>query len=127
MYCTLSFSILEVLQAFLSFEIEYHYVQTLMTWAEAQSYCREKFTDLATVNNQDDNNMLLSVLQGPTKCAWIGLHDKMKTWKWPDNIGGTNKSCAAVNTTTGTWLNVDSAWSLLYRHRVKPANSAPGG
>ncbi|XP_056277361.1 L-selectin-like [Pseudoliparis swirei] len=61
---------------------EYHYVKMLKTWTEAQSYCREKFTDLAAVENQSDNDSLLSVLQSLGDYAWIGLYDKTAGWKW---------------------------------------------
>ncbi|KAK9529824.1 hypothetical protein VZT92_013894 [Zoarces viviparus] len=61
---------------------KYHYVEMLKTWSDAQSYCREKFTDLATVENQSDNDRLLSELQGVGNYAWIGLYDNMEGWKW---------------------------------------------
>lgn len=61
---------------------EYHYVETLKTWAEAQNYCREAFTDLATVSSKDDNDMLLSILRVPAQVAWIGLYDDLTRWKW---------------------------------------------
>uniref|UniRef100_A0A8C4GX81 C-type lectin domain-containing protein n=1 Tax=Dicentrarchus labrax TaxID=13489 RepID=A0A8C4GX81_DICLA len=54
----------------------------LKTWAEAQSYCRETFTDLATVENQDDHDRLQSILQGDGEYAWIGLYDDLTRWKW---------------------------------------------
>lgn len=54
----------------------------LKTWAEAQSYCRETFTDLTTVDNQNDNDRLLSVLQGLGEYAWIGIYDDLTRWKW---------------------------------------------
>ena len=60
----------------------YHYVKELKTWAEAQSYCREKFTDLATVDNQDDNDRMQSVLEDSAVQAWIGLYDDTKLWNW---------------------------------------------
>ena len=58
---------------------KYHYVNQPKTWAEAQSYCREKFTDLATVDNQDDNDRLQSILEAS---AWIGLYDDRQLWNW---------------------------------------------
>lgn len=61
---------------------EYHYIETLKTWAEAQNYCREAFTDLATVTSQDDNDKLLSILQVRGQVAWIGLYDDLTRWKW---------------------------------------------
>uniref|UniRef100_A0A4W6FI23 C-type lectin domain-containing protein n=1 Tax=Lates calcarifer TaxID=8187 RepID=A0A4W6FI23_LATCA len=99
---------------------EYHYVSMSKTWADAQSYCRKMFTDLATVENQDDNSKLL-------ENSWIGLHrDKWASWSdgkpttftnWnesqPDNSGKSASSCAVVNTTTGTWWDVN-CWDYHY-------------
>ncbi len=48
----------------------------------AQSYCRETFTDLATVNNLDENDRLLSASQTHGNFAWIGLYDDLTRWKW---------------------------------------------
>ena len=54
----------------------------LKTWAEAQSYCRETFTDLATVENRDENDRLQTVLPGRGNFAWIGLHEDLTKWTW---------------------------------------------
>lgn len=61
---------------------EYHYIKKWKTWAEARKYCREKFTDLATVNNQEENNKLLQLFQDLVRNAWIGLYDDLTRWKW---------------------------------------------
>lgn len=60
---------------------EYHFVHILKTWAEAQHYCREMFTDLATVENPAEDTRL-SALQGGRKNAWIGLYDDLTRWWW---------------------------------------------
>ncbi|XP_050927460.1 L-selectin-like [Lates calcarifer] len=56
---------------------------------EAQSYCREKYTDLATIDNMEDVNLLtsmvdLSKMVYPTYSylAWIGLYDDVNSWRW---------------------------------------------
>ncbi|KAJ7997560.1 hypothetical protein DPEC_G00230270 [Dallia pectoralis] len=53
------------------------------TWTEAQSYCREIYTDLATVSDYQDYNRLNTLLyntQGYSGDAWIGL--KYNRWMW---------------------------------------------
>lgn len=60
---------------------KYHFVHILKTWAEAQHYCREMFTDLATVENHEEYTRL-SALQGGRKNAWIGLYDDLTRWTW---------------------------------------------
>uniref|UniRef100_A0A4W6DXC8 C-type lectin domain-containing protein n=1 Tax=Lates calcarifer TaxID=8187 RepID=A0A4W6DXC8_LATCA len=68
---------------------QYHLVYELKTMTEAQSYCREKYTDLATIDNMEDMNLLTSMVDlsrmiYPTYSylAWIGLYDDVNSWRW---------------------------------------------
>uniref|UniRef100_A0A3P9IAB5 C-type lectin domain-containing protein n=1 Tax=Oryzias latipes TaxID=8090 RepID=A0A3P9IAB5_ORYLA len=58
---------------------EYHYVNRPLNWSEAQLYCREKYTDLATFDSLDDLNRLKANFS--YSWAWIGLHDDPAAWK----------------------------------------------
>ncbi|XP_054874123.1 L-selectin-like [Amphiprion ocellaris] len=100
---------------------EYHYVKILKNWTDAQRYCREMFTDLATLENQYDNKRLLSVIQKPKQWTYIGLYDDLIRWKWvlgnadfnnkldfsnwrsnePNNVN-SNQHCVAM-TKEGLW------------------------
>uniref|UniRef100_A0A3B4AGX4 C-type lectin domain-containing protein n=1 Tax=Periophthalmus magnuspinnatus TaxID=409849 RepID=A0A3B4AGX4_9GOBI len=58
----------------------YHFIDVAMTWTEAQQYCRQHYTDLATIHNTED----LDKLTRPstyTGDAWIGLFDDVASWK----------------------------------------------
>ncbi|XP_015258082.1 PREDICTED: C-type mannose receptor 2-like [Cyprinodon variegatus] len=64
---------------------DYLYINEEKTWTEAQQYCRENHTDLATVSNMTDMKRLLSTRAGHIKEAWIGLYDQTdgdRTWYW---------------------------------------------
>uniref|UniRef100_A0A672FAR8 C-type lectin domain-containing protein n=1 Tax=Salarias fasciatus TaxID=181472 RepID=A0A672FAR8_SALFA len=56
---------------------EYHYIDLPRKWAEAQHYCREKYTDLATFESMDDINKL-NRAQLEDEYVWIGLN----SWRW---------------------------------------------
>ncbi|XP_030249092.1 macrophage mannose receptor 1-like isoform X2 [Sparus aurata] len=58
---------------------KYYYINTLMTWSDAQHYCREKYTDLATFESVDDFKRLKPDFS--YSWAWIGLKDDPKSWK----------------------------------------------
>ncbi|KAI4885548.1 hypothetical protein NFI96_021186 [Prochilodus magdalenae] len=73
------------------------------TWTEAQSYCREKFTDLATIESQQEMAILVAVVNGAGDRSWIGLREKAElnatkgncSWTWSD---GSNFSYSYWNT-----------------------------
>uniref|UniRef100_A0A3Q1EPH2 C-type lectin domain-containing protein n=1 Tax=Acanthochromis polyacanthus TaxID=80966 RepID=A0A3Q1EPH2_9TELE len=61
----------------------YHVVKAAMTWTDAQSYCREKYTDLVTINSMEDMVRLRDQLGGKDDDQfWIGLYGDLNNWKW---------------------------------------------
>ncbi|KAA0721397.1 C-type lectin lectoxin-Phi2 [Triplophysa tibetana] len=64
----------------------------LTTWLEAQSYCRQHYTDLAIIQSPSENDQLASMTQGYS--AWIGLY--RDSWMWSDG--------SKVNTISIYWL-----------------------
>lgn len=54
------------------------------TWGDAQSFCREHYTDLASVRNQTENNQLKVMLS--SQYTFIGLY--RDSWKWSDGSPG---------------------------------------
>ncbi|XP_033981489.1 macrophage mannose receptor 1-like isoform X1 [Trematomus bernacchii] len=50
--------------------------------SEAQRYCREKHTDLATVDSMEVVELLNNMAGQYNQSAWIGLHDDRDTWRW---------------------------------------------
>nr|XP_054604569.1 uncharacterized protein LOC129165427 [Nothobranchius furzeri] len=64
---------------------EYLYVGENKSWSEAQRYCRDRHTDLATVSNMADMKRLIRESSGNRNEAWIGLRDQTdanRTWYW---------------------------------------------
>uniref|UniRef100_A0A3B3CLZ9 C-type lectin domain-containing protein n=1 Tax=Oryzias melastigma TaxID=30732 RepID=A0A3B3CLZ9_ORYME len=63
--------------------LQYRFINEVKTWDEAQKYCREKHTDLATVTSMADMKRLNQDL-GSRK-AWIGLYRDAggsRMWQW---------------------------------------------
>ncbi len=61
---------------------QYHFVNQKMNWTEAQRYCREKHTDLVTINDIQEQNDIKQAIQRVNSGAdrvWIGLKD---AWIW---------------------------------------------
>ncbi|XP_046723709.1 macrophage mannose receptor 1-like isoform X3 [Silurus meridionalis] len=62
---------------------QYHFVNENKTWTDAQGYCRDKYTDLATIDNMEEMNSLINTVNGIyLGLAWIGLYDDLNSWKW---------------------------------------------
>nr|XP_046236803.1 tenascin-N-like isoform X12 [Scatophagus argus] len=61
---------------------QYYFVNTALNWTEAQGFCRQVYTDLATLENTDDVSAAVSTSNYTGK-AWIGLYDDLiNSWRW---------------------------------------------
>nr|XP_055063810.1 macrophage mannose receptor 1-like [Misgurnus anguillicaudatus] len=98
----------------------YHHINMTMNWTEAQIYCRENYTDLATVNNINDMNQLMSqvknnsVKKNNDVSVWIGLQ-KTSVYKWKWSMGHTVKytnwhNGESNNTNDCTFMKKNGKW-----------------
>ncbi|XP_060755392.1 macrophage mannose receptor 1-like [Neoarius graeffei] len=114
----------------------YHFVNENKTWSEAQTYCREKYTDLASINNMEEMMKLNHTLKKETpKQAWIGLQrEGTGKWQWslanqtfyrdgdtyrnwengqPNNAGG-NQFCVCMNKNSNKWNDRNCSETFLF-------------
>ncbi|XP_057215742.1 macrophage mannose receptor 1-like [Triplophysa rosa] len=104
---------------------QYHFISENKSWSEAQTYCRQNYTDLATIDNMTEMNSVMNTVNGSYNgSAWIGLYDDVNSWRWslddddfyqegerefrnwyhqPDNYGG-NELCVYMNY-DGKWFD----------------------
>ncbi|KAL7875535.1 hypothetical protein AOLI_G00104980 [Acnodon oligacanthus] len=76
---------------------QFHVVNVQKNWTDAQKHCRANFTDLATIESQEEMNAVIAVLNGTAGNFWIGLRQKgqqstaviNQSWNWSD---GSNSS-----------------------------------
>uniref|UniRef100_A0A3B3SDB9 C-type lectin domain-containing protein n=1 Tax=Paramormyrops kingsleyae TaxID=1676925 RepID=A0A3B3SDB9_9TELE len=70
---------------------QYHFVNINLNWTDAQAYCRENYTDLATIDNMKEMKRVTeSVGSDYTGKAWIGLKKGTSwRWHWSSAEGGT--------------------------------------
>ncbi|XP_062372261.1 C-type mannose receptor 2-like [Sardina pilchardus] len=60
---------------------QFHVVKEEKNWTEAQQYCREEFTDLATIDDMTENEKVNSLIRDAgAGSTWIGL--KRGDWQW---------------------------------------------
>lgn len=111
----------------------YYYIRNAATWKNAQSYCRLKYTDLATIHNKQEQTKLNQLLESQLY-VWIGLHTDTDAWRWSlENQGyygvgeagfrmwaagepsdnGNDHVCVLM-TTTGEWADGLCTWELPF-------------
>uniref|UniRef100_A0A667XP08 C-type lectin domain-containing protein n=1 Tax=Myripristis murdjan TaxID=586833 RepID=A0A667XP08_9TELE len=70
-------------------------VEEHKTWSDAQSYCRQNYTDLASIRNLTENEEIRGLI---SNSSWIGLF--RDTWKWSD---GSNVSFTKWHDNQPSW------------------------
>ncbi|XP_061894769.1 L-selectin-like isoform X2 [Entelurus aequoreus] len=65
----------------------YHHSSTTMNWSQARQWCRNTYTDMVVIQNQDENDKLVSVLPNKTSSPyyWLGLTRTREDWTWVGN------------------------------------------
>uniref|UniRef100_A0A3B4AE41 C-type lectin domain-containing protein n=1 Tax=Periophthalmus magnuspinnatus TaxID=409849 RepID=A0A3B4AE41_9GOBI len=63
-------------------ERQFVFVDTPMDWTSAQTYCRQKYTDLVTVYDDQENQELTELAPNTNMNIWIGLRHKVNKWRW---------------------------------------------
>ncbi|XP_065147169.2 secretory phospholipase A2 receptor-like [Paramisgurnus dabryanus] len=108
---------------------EYIHETSNKTWKDAQNFCRENHTDLASVRNQIENDQIQKIINNSQISVWIGLFSD--SWEWSDNSdsgfrywksgetnSGTDKKCTEVkmNQDNLVLINKNLSWSdaLVY-------------
>ncbi|XP_058613434.1 macrophage mannose receptor 1-like [Onychostoma macrolepis] len=110
---------------------QYHFVSESKTWTEAQRYCRQNYTDLATIDNMEEMNRLFKTVRRTYGKAWIGLYDDMNSWRWSlDNTAleggfkswfvqqqvnsGGKSLCVYMSYYWGTWSEASCYYTLPF-------------
>ncbi|XP_067436961.1 C-type mannose receptor 2-like [Thunnus thynnus] len=86
---------------------QYHFVAEPMNWTEAQTYCRETYTDLVTIENTEDMNQLINTVSsaGYNSQVWIGLY-RVIDWKWSDGYRGSGAEYRSwASSQPDSWAN----------------------
>ncbi|XP_074479946.1 secretory phospholipase A2 receptor-like [Sebastes fasciatus] len=113
---------------------EFVVVNERMSWSSAQRYCRENYTDLATVRNDIENHEIQSLV--PSGGTWIGLF-RDPNFNWSDGsnykfsywdavrnpLGSLTHVCAVVDLQrSGKWRAFDCERRLPFVCYSLPAN-----
>ncbi|KAK3534213.1 hypothetical protein QTP86_006832 [Hemibagrus guttatus] len=70
----------------------YHLILENKTWYEAQRYCRQKYTDLVSIRDQQHNEEVKIKGLNSTTSFWIGL--LRDDWQWTDGGNSTYRNWA---------------------------------
>lgn len=94
----------------------YYFISDKMSWTKARDYCVTQHTDLAEIDNPDNNTALLNTpnWEYPGD-AWIGLRPDVLDWTWVNGElptydrweqYSTDELCVYM-TDTGSWKSAD--------------------
>lgn len=104
-----------------------YFIETFQrTWREAQNFCRQYHTDLASVRSQTENEQIQDIINNTETPVWIGLFSD--PWEWPyksesgfrnwdskePNNPDSSEVCMEVRMNEGLWNDVGCHHSLTF-------------
>ncbi|XP_042257161.1 macrophage mannose receptor 1-like isoform X3 [Thunnus maccoyii] len=94
-------------------QYEYHFIEEKKTWYDARKYCRENYTDLATVYDMTDVTRLCKSKENQQE-AWIGLHNMpgIENTKWHWSLPGVEYDATETKLCHGQ-LRVERCFRIL--------------
>jgi len=100
----------------------YFYSDTTMNWKSARAWCRDHYTDMVAIQNQEEIAHLNSWLPRKPKYYWIGIRKENNVWTWV----GTNKSLTgeATNWAAGEPNNLSNGTEDCVEMYIKRDNEA---
>lgn len=104
----------------------YYHVNEPKTWADAQSYCRHRYTDLATVDSMDDMNDLMKTVNNNVN-VWIGLKNT-GVYRWKGSVGDpvNNQTSNIAGLFNDSWEWSDTSDSAFrYWNSGEPNDNSP--
>uniref|UniRef100_A0A3B3ZSL0 C-type lectin domain-containing protein n=1 Tax=Periophthalmus magnuspinnatus TaxID=409849 RepID=A0A3B3ZSL0_9GOBI len=67
---------------FISRTSGFHLFRERKTWSEAQTFCRENYVDLATIETEEEFLIVVEMIRNLNIYPWIGLYDDYTSWRW---------------------------------------------
>lgn len=95
---------------------QYHFVNAALTWADARTYCREKYADLATVGNTTEMNELINTVSsaGYGKSYWSD--DSSYSFRYWDDLAklfGSSKMICGFRFAEIIKMEVTVRWNKI--------------
>uniref|UniRef100_A0A3B3V1D6 C-type lectin domain-containing protein n=1 Tax=Poecilia latipinna TaxID=48699 RepID=A0A3B3V1D6_9TELE len=105
---------------------KYHLIEEMKSWQEAQSYCREKHTDLISGTKQLQDEEVKKLMNSTSDSSYIGLF--RDTWRWSDGSSFSfrhwNKNFNNPETNSGqcamTKFDGEGRWTNVNCGNTKP-------
>ncbi|KAI8522210.1 hypothetical protein Bbelb_019640 [Branchiostoma belcheri] len=97
------------------------------SWSEANQNCKQSSANLASIQNQEENNFVKDLIKkAPAKQVWIGLR-KGRRWKWSDGARLSYRNWSPGEPNNSFWSGREDCGSIYTKNiDLKQFGGLPG-